>query len=140
MILPLTKFLISKLDMLQKILSISLLWFLCILVGCNIWCWSDDDVMLSINSLTCCEVSKLKRSYWSLPLETFFYFASYLDFPIRDNIMVIKGKYVHWRMFVNASYNYVAFLKNNYFNKNLLKFFSFINYQIRANIIRMFSY
>ena len=36
MILPLTEFLISKLAMLQKILSIRVLWFLCILVGCNI--------------------------------------------------------------------------------------------------------
>ena len=50
-ILPLTEILISKLGMLQKILAIIVLWFLCILIVCNIWSWSDDDVILSINSL-----------------------------------------------------------------------------------------
>ena len=54
--------------------------------------------------------------------------------------MIIKGTYVHWKMFVNAFYNYVAFLGKNYFNRDWFKFFCFINCQVRANFIRMFIY
>ena len=53
---------------------------LCILVVCNIYSWSDDDVMLSINSLVCCDVSKLKRSILKSPIRSIFLFCSLLRF------------------------------------------------------------
>ena len=76
--------LVSKLGILQNISSIRVLWFLYLLVGCNICGWSDDNVLLSINSLISCAVSKLKRSVLKFPIGNIFCFALYLDLPIGE--------------------------------------------------------
>ena len=80
MILPLTAFLILKLGMLQKMLSTRVLGFLCILVGYNIWSWSDDDVILSINSLIYCKLLKRKRLILKSQIKIIFLFCSLLRF------------------------------------------------------------
>ena len=53
-ILPLTEFLTSKL---QKILLIRVLWFLCILIACSIFGWSNDDAYV---------INKLIDMFWDI--------------------------------------------------------------------------